>query len=68
MNPLYTARDLAHQVEDFRATTNAILENFAATFADAVERIPVKLQLTTVRMRNLRPSNRLSATKSMVQI
>jgi long-chain acyl-CoA synthetase len=42
VNPLYTARELEHQLRDSGATTIVILENFAATLAEVVERTPVK--------------------------
>jgi len=42
VNPLYTARELEHQLKDSGATTIVILENFAGTLAEVVERTPVK--------------------------
>lgn len=42
VNPLYTARELEHQLRDSGATTIIILENFAATLAEVIERTPVK--------------------------
>ena len=42
VNPLYTARELEHQLKDSGATAIVILENFAVTLADVVERTPVK--------------------------
>jgi long-chain acyl-CoA synthetase len=42
VNPLYTARELEHQLRDSGATTIIILENFAATLAEMIERTPVK--------------------------
>ncbi|WP_457282797.1 AMP-binding protein [Polaromonas sp. P5_D5] len=42
VNPLYTARELEHQLCDSGATTIVILENFAATLAEVIERTPVK--------------------------
>ncbi len=42
VNPLYTARELEHQLKDSGATAIVILENFAATLADVVERTSVK--------------------------
>ncbi len=42
VNPLYTARELEHQLKDSGATTLVILENFAATLAEVIERTPVK--------------------------
>lgn len=42
VNPLYTARELEHQLKDSGATTLVILENFAGTLAEVIERTPVK--------------------------
>jgi long-chain acyl-CoA synthetase len=42
VNPLYTARELEHQLRDSGATAIIILENFAATLAEVIERTPVK--------------------------
>jgi long-chain acyl-CoA synthetase len=42
VNPLYTARELEHQLKDSGATAIVILENFARTLEEAIERTPVK--------------------------
>ena len=42
VNPLYTARELEHQLKDSGATAIVILENFAVTLADVVERTSIK--------------------------
>ncbi len=42
VNPLYTARELEHQLKDSGATTIVILENFAATLQDVIERTAVQ--------------------------
>lgn len=42
VNPLYTARELEHQLKDSGATAIVILENFAHTLEDVIERTPVK--------------------------
>ena len=42
VNPLYTARELEHQLVDSGATTIVILENFAVTLAAVIERTPIK--------------------------
>jgi long-chain acyl-CoA synthetase len=42
VNPLYTARELEHQLKDSGAVTIVILENFAHTLAEVIERTPVK--------------------------
>jgi len=42
VNPLYTARELEHQLRDSGATAIVILENFAATLAEVIKRTPLK--------------------------
>jgi long-chain acyl-CoA synthetase len=42
VNPLYTARELEHQLKDSGAEAIVVLENFAATLAQVIERTPVK--------------------------
>ena len=42
VNPLYTARELEHQLKDSGATAIVILENFAYTLADVLARVPVQ--------------------------
>lgn len=42
VNPLYTPRELEHQLKDSGATTIVVLENFAGTLAGVIERTPVK--------------------------
>jgi len=42
VNPLYTARELEHQLNDSGATVIVVLENFVATLAEVIERTPVK--------------------------
>jgi long-chain acyl-CoA synthetase len=42
VNPLYTARELEHQLKDSGATAIVILENFASTLQDVLERTAVK--------------------------
>ncbi len=42
VNPLYTARELEHQLKDSGATTIVILENFAHTLAEVVDHTAVK--------------------------
>jgi long-chain acyl-CoA synthetase len=41
VNPLYTARELKHQLRDSGATTIIILENFCHTLADVIQDTPV---------------------------
>jgi long-chain acyl-CoA synthetase len=42
VNPLYTARELEHQLKDSGATAIVILENFASTLEKVIERTPIK--------------------------
>ena len=42
VNPLYTPRELAHQLKDSGATAIVIMENFAATLAQCRASTPVK--------------------------
>src|SRR3990167_4124452 len=42
VNPLYTARELEHQLKDSGAEAIVVLENFAATLAEGIDRTAVK--------------------------
>ncbi len=42
VNPLYTARELEHQLKDSGAEAIVVLENFAGTLAEVVDRTAVK--------------------------
>jgi long-chain acyl-CoA synthetase len=42
VNPLYTARELKHQLSDSGATTIVILENFAKTLQDVIDDTPIE--------------------------
>jgi long-chain acyl-CoA synthetase len=42
VNPLYTARELEHQLKDSGATVIVILENFARTLEEVIARTPIK--------------------------
>ena len=42
VNPLYTARELEHQLKDSGATTIVILENFAHTLAEVIDHTAVQ--------------------------
>jgi len=46
-NPLYTARELEHQLKDSGATAIVVLENFAHTLEQVLPRTPVKTIITT---------------------
>ncbi|OOG43862.1 AMP-binding protein [Polaromonas sp. A23] len=42
VNPLYTARELEHQLKDSGATTIVILENFVTTLEEVIDKTPIK--------------------------
>jgi long-chain acyl-CoA synthetase len=42
VNPLYTARELEHQLRDSGATAIVILENFASTLAEVIDKTMIK--------------------------
>ena len=42
VNPLYTARELEHQLKDSGATAIVILENFAKTLEEVIEKTAIK--------------------------
>ncbi len=42
VNPLYTPRELEHQLKDSGAKAIIILENFATTLAQVIEQVPTK--------------------------
>lgn len=42
VNPLYTARELEHQLNDSGACVCIVLENFAATLEEVIDRTPVQ--------------------------
>ena len=46
-NPLYTARELEHQLKDSGATAIVVLENFANTVQEVLPRTPVRTVITT---------------------
>jgi long-chain acyl-CoA synthetase len=47
VNPLYTPRELEHQLNDSGATAIVILENFAHTLQEVIDRTQVKTVLVT---------------------
>jgi long-chain acyl-CoA synthetase len=47
VNPLYTPRELEHQLKDSGATTIVILENFATTLTEIIDRTPIKRVVLT---------------------
>ena len=42
VNPLYTARELQHQLKDSGATVIVVLENFVATLAEVIDNTQIK--------------------------
>lgn len=42
VNPLYTARELEHQLKDSGATVIVVLENFVATLAEVIQHTEIK--------------------------
>jgi long-chain acyl-CoA synthetase len=42
VNPLYTARELEHQLRDSGATAIVILENFASTLSEVIDKTQIK--------------------------
>ncbi|ROO32306.1 AMP-binding protein [Salinisphaera japonica] len=47
VNPLYTARELEHQLSDAGARAIVIVENFAATLEKVVDKVPLEAVITT---------------------
>lgn len=47
VNPLYTPRELEHQLKDSGASAILILENFAITLQDVLKNTPIKTVITT---------------------
>ena len=47
VNPLYTARELQHQLEDSGAKVIVVLENFAHTLQEVLDKTAVKYVITT---------------------
>lgn len=47
INPLYTPRELEHQLKDSGALALIIIENFAHVFEEVRERVPVRHVITT---------------------
>jgi long-chain acyl-CoA synthetase len=46
-NPLYTARELEHQLKDSGAVAIVVLENFAHTLEEVIARTPIRVVITT---------------------
>jgi long-chain acyl-CoA synthetase len=59
VNPLYTPRELEHQLNDSGAKAIVVLENFAHTLAQVIKSVPVRTVITTQVGDLLRPLKRL---------
>jgi long-chain acyl-CoA synthetase len=59
VNPLYTPRELEHQLKDSGATALVVLENFASTYAKIAANVSVKTVITTGLGDLLTPPRRL---------
>ncbi len=46
-NPMYTARELEHQLKDSGASAIVVLENFAHTLQEVLPRTPIRTVITT---------------------
>jgi len=46
-NPMYTARELRHQLHDSGASAIVVLDNFAATLAEVLQDTPIRHVVTT---------------------
>ncbi len=46
-NPMYTARELEHQLKDSGASAIVVLENFAHTLEEVLPRTPIRTVITT---------------------
>jgi len=58
VNPLYTARELEHQLCDADVRTLVVMENFAATLEKIYDNIPVETVITTQLGDMLSPAKR----------
>jgi len=66
VNPLYTARELTHQLHDSGAAAIVVLENFAHTLAQVIESTPVRTVVTT-QVGDLLPPFRRVLTNAVVK-
>ena len=67
VNPLYTARELEHQLKDSGAEAIVILENFAHVLESVLEHTPLKRIVTTEAGDMLRPALRRLAVNTAVK-
>ncbi len=65
-NPLYTARELKHQLCDSGASTIVVLENFASTLEQVVQDTPIKNIIVT-RMGDMLPFPKSSIINLVVK-
>jgi long-chain acyl-CoA synthetase len=66
VNPLYTARELTHQLNDSGATAIVVLENFAHTLAQVIGSTSVQKVITT-QVGDLLPTFRRLLTNAVVK-
>ena len=66
VNPLYTPRELKHQLNDAGATAIVVLENFAYTLAQVIDATPLRTVLTT-QVGDLMPPLRRLLTNAVVK-
>lgn len=66
VNPLYTARELAHQLGDAGARAIVIVENFAAKLAQALDRTALETIITT-QIGDMLPQPRRALVNLMVK-
>ncbi|GAP66443.1 AMP-dependent synthetase and ligase [Mizugakiibacter sediminis] len=66
VNPLYTPRELEHQLKDSGATAIVVLENFAHTLQQVIAATPVRTVVTT-QVGDLLPPFRRVLTNAMVK-
>src|SRR5512139_1424303 len=55
VNPLYTPRELEHQLKDSGAKAIVVLENFAATLQQVIDKVPTR-QVVLASMGDMLPS------------
>ena len=66
VNPLYTPRELAHQLKDSGATAIVVLENFAHTLTEAVQATAIRTVITT-QVGDLLPTFKRLLTNTVVK-
>ncbi|MES1926475.1 AMP-binding protein [Salinisphaera sp. T31B1] len=66
VNPLYTARELEHQLTDAEVKTLVVMENFAATLEKIYDSVPVETVITT-QIGDMLPTPRRLLTNFVVK-